>query len=665
MLAPGSRLLPLVALVLLLAGAPHPAHAADYWVKNGGSDALDGTSIATAWATLQHAADQVDPGDTVHVLDGGYLGFYLDRSGTVDNPITFVAEGPAVEITADNGVTPDGINLEGASHVVIDGFVVNGRTRAGIRAVLAEHVTVRNCRAGHNGKWGILTGFVDDFTAEDNETHHSQIEHGIYVSNSGDRPVLRRNLVHDNHANGIHMNGDASLGGDGVISGALVERNVVYGNGAGGGSGINMDGVTDSVVRNNLLYDNHASGISLYRIDGGAGSSRNVVVNNTIVQAADGRWCVNIRDGSTDNRVRNNVLYNLHSFRGAITVDAASRPGLVAEHNAVISRFSVDGGNSVIDLAAWQALGYGAGSFASTPAALFETPGSDFHLGADSPALDTGTASDAPADDLDGDLRPVGPGFDVGAYERQIDTCGDGAADPGEQCGEPGLGCDDPCTTCSGCTCAPAPPVCGDALVCGAEECEQDADCGAGEACVGCACALACPAAPAPGCRAPAVAAKASIVLKDKSPDTRDQLVWKWQKGAATAKADFGNPLGGDDYLLCLWDGDGLVLGAAAPAGGVCAKGKPCWKEQRKGWLYKDRDLTPDGLQQVTLREGEDGKARILVKGKGDALALPALGTLTSPLTVQILRTGGACWEAVYSVPFQRHEAEQLKDKSD
>ena len=44
------------------------------------------------------------------------------------------------------------------------------------------------------------------------------------------------------------MNGDESQGGDGMISGALVERNVIYGNGVGGGSGINMDGVTDSVV---------------------------------------------------------------------------------------------------------------------------------------------------------------------------------------------------------------------------------------------------------------------------------------------------------------------------------------------------------------------------------------------------------------------------------
>src|SRR5581483_7289195 len=260
----------------------------------------------------------VNPGDTVHVADGSYQGFYLSRSGAAGNPITFRAEGSNVRIKADNGTTPDGINVEGAAYVVIDGFIVNDRTRAGIRVAVSQFVTVENCHTGNNGRWGIFSGFADDFTIANNEAHHSQAEHGIYVSNSGDRPVIRGNLVHDNHANGIHMNGDASQGGDGVISHALVEQNVIYGNGAGGGSGINMDGVSDSVVRNNLLYANHASGISLYQIDGATGSQRNVVVNNTILVASDGRWAVNVNSGSTGNTVLNNVLWNDHPFHGAI-----------------------------------------------------------------------------------------------------------------------------------------------------------------------------------------------------------------------------------------------------------------------------------------------------------------------------------------------------------
>ncbi len=397
--------------------AVHTSHAATYYVAPTGSDANPGTQAAP-WGTLPHAAGVVNAGDTVRVLDGNYQGFDVRRSGTPGHPITFRADGSNVRITADNPVTPDGINVENAAHVVIDGFIVDNRTRAGVRAAVADFITIRNCRLGSNGRWGILTGFVDDLLVENNEAHHSIAEHGIYAGNSGDRPIIRDNHVHDNRANGIHINADESQGGDGTISGALVEGNVIHGNGVGGGSGINMDGVVDSIVRNNLLYDNHASGISLYRIDGATGSTNNLVVNNTIINASNARWCINIADGSAGARVRNNVLYNAHAFRGVITVDAASRPGFVSDYNSIMSRFSIDAGNSVIGLAAWQALGYDTHSFVALPSAHFVAPGSDFHLLASSPAIDAGTATEAPATDLDGTARPQGAGIDLGAYER-------------------------------------------------------------------------------------------------------------------------------------------------------------------------------------------------------------------------------------------------------
>src|SRR5262249_34524201 len=129
-------------------------------------------------------------------------------------------------------------------------------------------------------------------------------------------------------------------------------------------------------------------------------------------------------------------------------------------------------------------------SFLATPTDHFLIPGSDFHLLATSPAIDAGVgiAAGAPSFDLDGNPRPVGAGVDLGAYERQLLHCGDGNVDPGEQCGEPGLGCADACTTCVQCICALKPTTCGDGVVCGAEQCEQDADCAGGLVCRGCQC---------------------------------------------------------------------------------------------------------------------------------------------------------------------------------
>jgi hypothetical protein len=47
-----------------------------------------------------------------------------------------------------------------------------------------------------------------------------------------------------------------------------------------------------------------------------------------------------------------------------------------------------------------------------------DAPGGDFHMRAGSPAVDAGRAAGAPSTDFDGRLRPMGDGFDIGAYER-------------------------------------------------------------------------------------------------------------------------------------------------------------------------------------------------------------------------------------------------------
>jgi hypothetical protein len=94
--------------------------------------------------------------------------------------------------------TADGINLEGASFIVIEGFAItNGGTitRAGIRSVTNRGVVIRNNQVDNAGHWGILTGFSDDLLIENNATSRSQIEHGIYVSNACVNPIMRNNQV--------------------------------------------------------------------------------------------------------------------------------------------------------------------------------------------------------------------------------------------------------------------------------------------------------------------------------------------------------------------------------------------------------------------------------------------------------------------------------------
>lgn len=389
------------------------AHAGTFYVAQGGSDSASGASSAP-WKTLQHAAGRVGPGDTVVVRKGRYAGFQLTRSGSDGQPIVFRAEAGA-QISGDNPRTPDGINLEGASHVVIEGFTVSGAGRAGIRAVTCQKVTLRGNRITGNGKWGVFTGFCDDLLIEDNDVSKSGQQHGVYASNSGDRPVIRRNRIWGNPQNGIHLNGDASMGGDGLVTGAVVEENVIYGNGDRGGSAINGDGLERSVIQNNLLYDNHANGIALYRIDAGGPSRGNVIRHNTIVMPSKSRWCIRLYDGATGNTVRNNILLSAHDRRGAMDVSKDSVRGLDSDYNLVIGRYTLDDAESIIDLAAWRkATGQDAHSREATAGQLFA--GKDYALKKGAPAIDRGGPADLTRD-LAGNTRPVGGAVDIGAYE--------------------------------------------------------------------------------------------------------------------------------------------------------------------------------------------------------------------------------------------------------
>lgn len=394
-----------------------------YHVSPSGNNSNSGLTPATAFLTLQKASDVVQPGDSVSVFPGTYTGFYHTTSGTPQQRIIFSALAN-VFIRQRNAITPDGINLEGASYVTIEGFEVFGMPRAGFRAVLDTGVIFRFNVADSCGKWGILTGFSENILIENNQCGRSVAEHGIYVGNSADHPIIRNNICYGNKACGIHMNADFSLQpGDGIISNALVENNVIFNNGVAGGSGINCDGVQDSRIQNNLIYNSHASGISLYKIDAAAGAKNNVVVNNTILQASDGRWALNISDGSTGVTAFNNIFYSAHSFRGTIGIDAASLTGFASNYNVHVDRLSNNGGGSNMTLAQWRtATGQDNNSVISTPAALFANVGvDDYNLSPTSLANDLARMvfnnTAAPVYDLVRTSRPQGFEPDAGALE--------------------------------------------------------------------------------------------------------------------------------------------------------------------------------------------------------------------------------------------------------
>jgi parallel beta-helix repeat protein len=424
---------------ILLFCASWLSAATTYYVGGpGASDSNPGTAGAP-FATIQKAADLVNPGDTVDVRPGTYTGAKFSRSGTSGSQITIHGEaGAIVNSSPSQNTNHDNLWIRDASYITIEGFEVKTAGRSGI-AVQGEPapdevhgIIIQNNNCHDNSRWGIFTGYAEGITIRNNNTSFSGLEHGIYVSNSADNPVITGNISHDNHASGIQINADPALAGDGIISNAVMDSNIIYNNGVGGGAAINLASVVNSRFSNNLLYGNHAGGIAGWD-DGNCpcppsggfifGTHDNKIYNNTIVQASDGRFAISLLDGSTNNEIKNNILMQ-ETGRGSINMDSTSEPGTNSDYNAVVNVFSADDGDHFITLAAWQARGHDAHSFVTNSGALFVNAGAnDYHLSATSPALDTGTPVSLSLD-LEGNSRPQGPKYDIGAYEK-VQCAGD------------------------------------------------------------------------------------------------------------------------------------------------------------------------------------------------------------------------------------------------
>jgi hypothetical protein len=183
-----------------------------------------------------------------------------------------------------------------------------------------------------------------------------------------------------------------------------------------------------------------------------------------------------------------------------------------------------------------------------------------------------------------------------------------------------------------------------------------------------------CATTPLSGCRTPIASEKSKFIVKSNSDASKDGVTWSWTKGAASSLADFGDPANGStSYHLCVYDESAgvpaAVMAMTVPPGGTCG-GNPCWAAKKTGFLYKDKSLTNDGIMLVKLKSGADGKAKVLVKGKGGNVPVPTpvgpgLFAQDTAVIVQLVNSDGTCWEADFSAPATGNDSKGFKDMSD
>lgn len=354
------------------------------------------------FSSIQDAVDVAGPGDSVVVFDGSYAGFRLDTDGTASEPITVRAVG-RVDLVSTAPSSDNVIRIQNTSYVTVDGFHIDcgGTTQPydydysgmAARGALATEpmrgIVVRNMEITGCSPAGFYCSQCQGLVLTDNYIHDNVREAeggngmGIYLSNAGTDDVTAiGNRFEDNEGPGIHLNGDSSIGGDGVQTGHLFERNTFIGNGQ---NGLNMDGVQSVTFINNVIADNRNHGIRGFQIDGAEGPANFVVINNTFVS-------------NGGNPVK-------------LTADGG---GHVLFNNLMVD--NVEGGLHIMETTPQTSSNL---LEASATGVLLDAPGRDFRLAPGSSAIGAGAASfggqSAPAADMDGNPRGDPP--DVGAFE--------------------------------------------------------------------------------------------------------------------------------------------------------------------------------------------------------------------------------------------------------
>ena len=156
-----------------------------------------------------------------------------------------------------------------------------------------------------------------------------------------------------------------------------------------------------------------------------------------------------------------------------------------------------------------------------------------------------------------------------------------------------------------------------------------------------------CPQAPLSGCRTAGVS---SFLIRNEHGRFRKLLVWNWTHGAATAPAEFGSPIAGTRYALCVYDAGGQRMAIEVPQGLTCGA-RDRWRPiPRRGYRYRDRSAASDATSRVLLRGGDASKAKIMFKSGGQNMPNPML-PYDPPVRVQLVRDDSPlCWEAEFGV---------------
>ncbi len=347
---------------------------ATYYVSPSGSDVNSGTFVQP-WRTIQKAASTVASGSTVIVTAGSYA----ELISVGKSNIKFIAEGK---------VEMKGFYVSGNDNLISGFTITNPSSDFGIRVSGDNNTFEKNdiSNTGQDGIWFFGSGnkFVGNYV------------HDI---------VDRSKITSDPHVDCFQTWGPAEN--------IVFEKNICDHTSTSGSNQLLMlenitPPVRNIVFRNNVLimHDPGYSPLNFARKDGQQEVSNMYVVNNTIVHVNGiGSYGIHFKNITGAYAVNNVFIDYGNQNSPYILVEGGS--GIKINNNAIYKSDNVAPRGGAFSNDVWmQNLG------------LVNRTNYDFHLVASSPLIDRGeNLSGLVSDDFEMNMRPVGNGYDIGAFE--------------------------------------------------------------------------------------------------------------------------------------------------------------------------------------------------------------------------------------------------------
>lgn len=465
----------ILVLSLMLDSRSSVAHAAPgiLYVAPGG--ACGGAT--PCYATVQAAVDGAADGAVIKVAAGNYTGVsarggvtqtvyisktvtirggYVRTDWTLPDPVAHPTRldaqrrGRVLYITGHISPVIEGLRITGGDAAGLGGdpygHDAGGGVYIDVAAATIRHSWVfSNTARRGGGIYGLQdaarlteSAILSNTTTSNGagvflSSSHAELTGNLIIANVADSygggvcayggdPTLSENRVIGNRARGTYSHGG------GVYlqnSDATLERNAILSNEADRWGGGMMLFGGDLLVQDNLISANSAeSGAGVYQDEGSVRLTNNVIIGNQAQLQGAGMY---IRRNEASHLLHTTIARNSGGDgSGVYVADLSGEYSTAILTNTIIAEQAVGiavaaGNTAALNNTLWHANGQdrdGAGSINHTDDRSgdprFAADG--FHLTVGSAAIDRGVDAGVTTD-IDGDVRPWGAGYDIGADE--------------------------------------------------------------------------------------------------------------------------------------------------------------------------------------------------------------------------------------------------------